>query len=118
MSTISKLAVLGLASIGAAIALAGTTTSASAEDIRGRCDGTVIIAAAYQSGAADTENHTFGLGDRDRVVIQLSAFGNLRWFCQTATAGLIENTENCGAAGRTAIDVRFRNDGGVRITCA
>jgi hypothetical protein len=32
---------------------------------------------------------------------------------------LIENTENCGVeSGRVTVGVRFRNDGGVRITCA
>ena len=118
MSTISKLAVIGLASIGAAIALAGTTTSASAEDIRGRCDGTLKVAAAYRADVNHERNHIFTSGTRDQVAVRLSPAGNFRWFCDSPTEGLVEFRDNCGAEGRTTLQVRFRNDGGVRLTCA
>ena len=119
MSAISRLAVIGLATIGAAIALAGTTTSATAEEIKGRCDGTLTVAAAHRADVNHERNHVLMPGTRDQVAVRLSPAGNFRWFCDSPTNGLVEFRDNCGIdEQRATVHVRFRNDGGVRFTCA
>jgi hypothetical protein len=114
-----KIAIVGLATIGAALLVTGTTGSASAAEIRGTCDGTVTIADNYRADVGHEENHIFRAGDRDTIAVRLNAFGNIRWFCNSATEGLVVNRDECGTAGGvTEVAVRVRNDGGVRITCA
>ncbi len=117
MSMMSKLSIAGLAALGAGLALAASVSTASAEDLRGRCDGTVAIGANYGAGAGDLDNYVFTPGTRDRIEVRLNLFGNLRWFC-SGTNGLTTHRVDCGVDGGDAqIEVRFRNDGGVRFAC-
>lgn len=119
MSIFGKVAIAGLATIGAALLVTGTSGSASAADIRGTCDGIVTIADNYQADVGHERNHIFQPGTRDTITVRLSAFGNIRWFCNSPTEGLVVNRDECGAgAGQVDVAVRVRNDGGVRITCA
>ena len=117
MSMLSKFSIVGVAALGAGLALAASASTASAENIRGRCDGTIAVAATYNARANDAENFVFHPGGRGRIEVRLSAFGGLRWFCNGST-GLTTYRETCDAAGRDAVvEVRFRNDGGVRFAC-
>jgi hypothetical protein len=117
MSKLSKLSIAGFAALGAGLALAASVSTASAEDARGRCDGTIAVAATYGADAGDLDNYVFTPGTRDQIEVRLNAFGNLRWFCN-GTTGLTTHRVDCGAAGGDArIEVRFRNDGGVRFAC-
>jgi hypothetical protein len=113
----SKLSIVGVAALGAGLALAASASTASADDARGRCDGTISVAATYNAGPGDLDNHVFTPGMRDRIEVRLNAFGNLRWFCNGST-GLTTFRESCNVGGRDAVvEVRFRNDGGVRFAC-
>src|SRR5687767_6672489 len=119
MSTFNKLAIIGLATMGAALLLAGSTVRASADEIRGTCNGTVTIADNFRSPVGHEANHVFQPGDRDTIAVRLSALGNIRWFCNSATEGLVANKDEGGVdGGLVTVAVRVRNDGGVRITCA
>jgi hypothetical protein len=70
MSDLSKFAVLGSAIVGAAIAFAATTISASGEDFR--CDRTGINADKDPANIDRTGSHILGLCDRHRVVQQFN----------------------------------------------
>lgn len=119
MSTLNKLAIVGLATMGAALLVTGSTVRASAEEIRGTCNGTVTIADNYRAAVGHEGNHVFQPGDRNTIAVRLSASGNIRWFCSSTTEGLVANKDECGVeGGRVTVAVRVRNDGGVRITCA
>jgi hypothetical protein len=119
MSTLNKLAIVGLTTIGAALIVTGSTVRASAEEIRGTCNGTVTIADNYRSPVGHEGNHNFQPGDRDTIAVRLSTLGNIRWFCNSTTEGLVANKDECGLeGGLVTVAVRVRNDGGVRITCA
>src|SRR5688572_983673 len=66
----------------------GSTASASAAEIRGRCDGTLTIAANYRAGVNHEGNHVFNPGSRDQVAVRLNSAGHLRWFCNSEATGL------------------------------
>jgi hypothetical protein len=118
MSFLSKYSIAGVMIAGAALAFLSTTSAASAEEIRGTCDGTVTVAANARAEMAHERNHVFTPGARDQVAVRLSPAGYLRWFCDSPTKGLVQFRDDCGAAeGRTIVQIRFRNDGGVRLTC-
>lgn len=117
MSFLNKYSMAGVMIAGAALAFLSTASAASAEEIRGRCDGTLTVAANYQAGVNHERNHTFTPGVRDQIAVRLSPAGNFRWFCDSPTKGLVEFRDNCGTEGRATMQIRFRNDGGVRFNC-
>ena len=117
MAIFSKLAIVGLATIGSALLITGSASSASAAEIRGTCDGTVTVADNYRANVNHERNHIFQPGDRATIAVRLSTIGNIRWFCNSATEGVVVNKDECGVEGGLVnVAVRVRNDGGVRIT--
>ncbi len=108
MSVISKIAILGLTSIGAVIAVAGMSTNASAQDIRDTCHGQVTVG----------DDIIVNPGDRERGRVDVNNAGRIEWYCDNGE-GRTAHREDCmdGDSEVATVEVRLREDGGLRITC-
>jgi hypothetical protein len=117
MSIISKIAVIGITSIGAVIAVAGTTGGAAAEEVNDTCHGQVVL-GDYNDRPGDDGNLVVNPGETERGRIDLNNQGWVRWYCNNGE-GLIANREDCMDGGNEAIvQVRLRNNGDLRIICS
>jgi hypothetical protein len=116
MSIISKIAVIGVASVGALIAVAGMTSGVTAEEVNDNCTGRVTI-GDYNAGPADAEI-VLNPGDRDLGRIDLNGLGWIRWYCDEGD-GLTAHREDCMDGNDAAIvEARLRENGDLRIVCS
>ncbi len=118
MSMISRMAAAGLVALSTAVTFSGVPTVASAEEVRDTCQGQVTVAEEYRAERGNAGNLVLNPGDRADGEVGLNGLGWIRWYCDEG-AGVTEHRADCMDGGNDAlVEVRLREDGGLRITCS